>query len=71
MKKYLIALAVSVGASVGLNVNLVYNSMLPKKSDISMDNVEALASTEDPNVACLYPGSIDCPVSTIKVKYVL
>lgn len=41
------------------NIYLNYNS-----------NIEALADVEDNKFSCMGVGSIDCPVSTEKVKYV-
>ncbi|SEK19746.1 NVEALA domain-containing protein [Parapedobacter koreensis] len=69
MKKHLIVLIVCLVAGISLNVNLKHNKTRSNRIEISLDNIEALANTEDPNTKCLYAGSLDCPVSTIKVQY--
>ena len=40
-------------------------------SSILMENIEALSSGENAPVRCFFPGSIDCPGSSLKVQYVV
>ncbi|MDD2612082.1 MAG: hypothetical protein PHR38_04770 [Bacteroidales bacterium] len=39
------------------------------QSNITIENIEALAGTEGDYVNCLYVGSVDCPKSKEKVLY--
>ena len=49
--------------------------LLPEEKaqdDVFMINVEALAEDETTgSVHCLCPGTVDCPLSEVKVKYVM
>lgn len=71
MKKYFIVVGVCVLAYISFNVSLKHSNSNPTGLTITLNNVEALAQTEDPQVSCLHNGSLDCPRTTIKVKYIL
>ncbi|WP_373175473.1 NVEALA domain-containing protein [Bacteroides eggerthii] len=48
------------------------NSEKSELSDLLLKNVEALADNEyDSTVSCLGRGSVDCPHTNVKVKYVM
>lgn len=64
-------MGVCVTIGVGLNINLQYNPERGGNKGVTLDNIEALAQTEGSGNTCYYPGSLDCPHSTIKVKYIL
>ena len=44
-------------------ISVKYSLKEPRVNTLLLDNVEALA-------ACLGSGSVDCPISKVKVKYV-
>ena len=64
-------MSVCVTLGVSLNVNLKSNNLEQRSFGITLDNIEALANGENPEVSCTLPGSLDCPRSIIKVKYIL
>ena len=48
-----------------------YSLKEPRVNTLLLDNVEALAAYEqDMPHTCLGSGSVDCPISKVKVKYV-
>ncbi len=59
-----------LSATITLNLNLQNNSSNEKAWNITLENVEALASTEESNQSCYYYGSLDCPKSPVKVLYI-
>lgn len=71
MKKHLIMLGVCLAIVIGLNVNLQWKNVDQDRLGITMSNIEALANGENQEVSCTVPGSLDCPRSAIKVKYIL
>ena len=38
-------------------------------NDLLFENIECLASSENPDVSCFYIGSLDCPLLNVKVLY--
>ena len=52
-----------------LSVN--YSLKEPRVNTLLLDNIEALADDEhDTPTNCVGSGSVDCPVTKVKVKYV-
>ena len=70
MRKILTMMTLCAIAGISLNVNLKSGSVSANISEVTLANVEALARAEDPNVICYFGGSIDCPISRVKVLYV-
>ncbi|WP_118194500.1 NVEALA domain-containing protein [Albibacterium indicum] len=70
MKKYIkfiiICFAIAISCIINLEGDEKYENFLLK-----LEIVEALADSENPEPYCYHLGSLDCPTSTIKVKYVL
>lgn len=65
-RKILIGIvAVILGILAMLNVNFSANDEF---SALALDNIEALASGENTGFTCYFPGSLDCPSSSIKVR---
>ena len=54
-----------------ISLNLLFASINKTYSGISLSNIEALSSHEETKNYCLGNGSVDCPVSTIKVEIVI
>lgn len=71
MKKYFILIGACLTLVLCLNINLQWSNIEDGKLTLTMENIEALADGEDQQIFCTGPGSLDCPVSTIKVKYIL
>lgn len=69
VKNYFIAFTMCVVCGVALNLNLKASDSRMKTLELTLDNIEALANTEDSGVSCFFLGSLDCPSSTIKVQY--
>lgn len=40
-------------------------------SGITLENIEALSNGEGSSVKCMFNGSVDCPISSTKVLYVV
>ena len=40
-------------------------------SSIWLENIEVLSQDENRTVRCYSPGSLDCPISQDKVKYII
>ncbi|MDD4921195.1 MAG: NVEALA domain-containing protein [Bacteroidales bacterium] len=53
--------------SIGISIN---SNRSNYSSNLTLENIEALASTENNEAACWDIGSIDCPYSKDKVKSV-
>jgi len=70
MKMCFIVLGIFLAAGVCLNINLQWNISEHEKLAITMNNIEALANGENQEMFCRNLGSLDCPRSTIKVKYI-
>ena len=52
-------------------MSVKYSLKEPRVNTLLLDNVEALAAYEqDMPHTCLGSGSVDCPISKVKVKYV-
>ena len=52
-------------------ISVKYSLKEPRVNTLLLDNVEALAAYEkDMPHTCLGSGSVDCPISKVKVKYV-
>lgn len=71
MKKYFIVPGICLAIGVCLNVNLQWNADEQGKLGVTMSNIEALANSENDSRECYYSGSLDCPKSGVKVKYIL
>lgn len=71
MKRYYILLATSLVIILCLNIDLQWKHQEQDNFDITMHNIEALANGENGTISCLHLGTIDCPTSVIKVKYLL
>ncbi len=71
MKRYVIAAGICIAAGIILNVNLQYNKAELNTIKITIASVEALANDEHPTPSCSGLGSLDCPTSTIKVRYII
>jgi len=69
MKKILYSLAVLVLIVITFNFSIV-TKRVNNVSSIALQNIEALSYAESTNQSCLGVGSIDCPVSKNKVKFV-
>lgn len=70
MKHYLkVILPLAVIAVSFFFLNPVKSS--PRVSDLVLQNVEALAGNEVPNMVCVGTGSVDCPINGAKVKRVV
>lgn len=41
-----------------------------KNIDLLLCNIEALAISESTNIKCLFSGSLDCPISSVKVHQI-
>lgn len=66
MKKLLFFSVLVVAA-----VSVKYSLNEPRVNTLLLDNVEALAAYEqDMPHTCFGSGSVDCPISEVKVKYV-
>ena len=68
---YLIMFGACLAIISGLNVNLQWKHAEQDKLGITMSNIEALASGENEGVFCTGPGSLDCPMSIVKVLYII
>lgn len=71
MKKYAYLIVVIFTLIAALGVNLQIGQPLTPLSSISLEQVEALANTEqgENKVKCFGIGCIDCPINSLKVKY--
>jgi len=63
--KYLVLIIIAVLISLNMHIKKGNNS-----SSIWMGNVEALSQSENVGIYCIHWGSLDCPVSSSKVKYI-
>lgn len=69
MKHYLKVILPLAAIALSLSfLNPVKSSL--SMSDLLLQNVEALAGSEVPNMVCLGVGSVDCPINGVKVKRV-
>lgn len=71
MKKLLILISLCLTLVLCLNIDLQWNKIEDGKLTLTMNNIEALADGENQGVECKLSGSLDCPSSIIKVKYIL
>lgn len=71
MKKLLILIGVCLTLVLCLNIDIQRNKIENGKLTLTMNNIEALADSEDDTPGCYYLGSLDCPKDAIKVKYIL
>jgi len=69
MKKILYSLAVLILIVITFNFSIV-TKRVNNVSSITLQNIEALSYAETTGQHCYYEGSIDCPVSKDKVKFV-
>jgi len=70
MKKGLLIGAIGLSALIGFNVTIGIEN-LNEESYVTLKNIEALADNgENFLYECLSFGSIECPNSPIKVKFV-
>lgn len=71
MKNYLKATLLLAVLSVSIFYFHSVRNSVAQSDDLFLQNVEALANNESrPNVICAGTGSVDCPGSSNKVKYV-
>jgi hypothetical protein len=63
--KYLVLIIIAVLISLNMHIKKGNNS-----SSIWMGNVEALSQSENIRIDCSFIGSLDCPISSSKVKYI-
>ena len=52
---------------ISFNVHIKGKDYYPS---IWIGNIEALSQSESANITCFSPGSLDCPASSSKVKYI-
>jgi len=65
MKKIVLFIfTIIVVGSITTPINSIYT-----QSDITIEDIEALADTEIDNTKCVSVGSVDCPKSKEKVLY--
>jgi len=69
MKKILYSLSVLVILVTTFNFTII-NKHFDNVSCIALQNIEALSYAESTNQSCLGIGSLDCPNSKEKVKFV-
>ena len=70
MKQYIAAAGICIAAGIGLNANVQHSHANMNHMKLTLAGVEALTNDETPTVFCRGLGSVDCPASEIKVKYV-
>lgn len=70
MKKIIYLLSVLILVAISFNLTIVVNH-LNSVSYLTLQNIEALSYAETVNELCCGIGSLDCPNSQIKVKFVL
>jgi hypothetical protein len=68
MKKYLFVLAVISVVIVALS-NMNIKSKSNHLTELMLENIECLASPENPDIECYYIGTVDCPGYNIQVIY--
>lgn len=69
MKKILYSLSVLVILVTTFNFTIV-NKRINNVSRLVLQNIEALSHAESTNQFCQGVGSVDCPLSKSKAKYV-
>jgi hypothetical protein len=69
MKKILYSLAVLVLIVFTFNFSIV-TKRVNNVSSVALQNIEALSYAETTGQQCFFDGSVDCPVSKVKVKIV-
>jgi len=69
MKKILYSLAVVALFVITFNFSIV-TKRVNNASSIELQNIEALSYAETVGQHCYYDGSVDCPISKDKVKFV-
>jgi hypothetical protein len=70
MKQYVAAAGICIAAGIGLNANVQHSHANVNRISLTLAGAEALTNDETPTVFCQGLGSVDCPATSIKVKYV-
>lgn len=67
MKKLIILLSLCI-----VGILIIHRDHQDEKCSLLLENIEALAGNEDPNIyRCMDQGSVDCPSNHTKVKHVI
>ena len=68
MKKYILASGFILALALGIYQGNMKNNRIP---ELILQNIECLATSENPNTHCFGRGTVDCPINNDQVVFYL